>query len=80
MKGRRLYLPHGKQSCSSEDLIPKSSSMYFSLPNVCAVIRRDMGTISRMLLLFIIPHCLIVHNKKWREGNEPLSTLLGIWN
>lgn len=80
MKGRRLYLPHGKQSCSSQDLISKSSCMYFSLPSVFAVIKRDMGTISRMLLLFVIPRCLIAYNKKWREGNEPLSTLLRIWN
>ena len=69
VKGRRLDLPHGKQSCFSEDLIPKSSCMYFSLPSVCALIRRDMGTISRMLLLCVIPCFLMVYNKKMEGGD-----------
>lgn len=83
MKGRRLYLPHGKQSYSVEDLIPKSSSLYFGLPSVSAVLRRDVGMTARVLCQLVIPHCLIAFKKKKkkeRKDSEPLSTLLRIWN
>lgn len=80
MKGRRLYLPHGKQLCSAEDSIPKSSSLYFSLPSVSAVLRRDMKMTAEVLCQLVIPLLDSMQKKKKKKGkeNEPLSTLLRI--
>ena len=75
MKGRRLYLPNGKQSYSVEDLIPKSSSLYFGLPSVSAVLRRDVGMTAGVLCQLVIPHCLIAFKKKKKKKGRTANLL-----
>lgn len=42
MKAEDYIFPMENNHVLSEGLIPKSSCMCFSLPSVCAVVRRDM--------------------------------------